>query len=70
LIVVPESLLDAPSSLPEAGELADSHLDSGLTVDMWASPVKGLRQQFFWFWFWVLFWFGLVFCLFGFFVFF
>ena len=34
---------DAPSLLLEAGELASSHLDSELTVGLWASHVQGGR---------------------------
>lgn len=36
---------DTPDPLPEAGELARSHLDSELAVGLWASHVQGGRPS-------------------------
>ena len=39
------AVVDAPAPLPEAGELASSHLDSELAVGLWASHVQGGRPS-------------------------
>lgn len=45
LVIQPAAIKEAPNSLPEAGELASSHLDSEPAMGLWASHAQGGRPS-------------------------